>query len=158
MFLGVGCDGSGVEEEEMAPSIVLGEAFNGISIGDDEGTVRSTLRVPDLTVEGNDGSSRHYFYSDGSVDTLQISLIEASDVGFSGVSSISVTQGYRGRTVEGIKIGSTQTVVRRVLGMPTDMLAEWDYYSYPERTVVSFEYQDDQVVRISMYDRIAVGL
>lgn len=143
-------------EPEGPGIIVPGIGVEGIKLGDSKETVEATLGRP-TSVGWADGiyrSSRLYSYEEGGQPRLEFYFIDYGN-SYGPLDWIGIGPAYRGRTKEGIGIGSSLSKVREVYGAP-DTTLFWpdqriiaDFYCMNRRKF-EIHYKDSVVSVCSM--------
>jgi len=118
------CEDNGVEVVEGGPGIIVpGKSVEGIKLGDLKETVLAKLGHP-TSVGWSDGyyrSWRAYFYDEGSrVDAIikvHFNFIDNGD-SYGPLDLILIGPAYKGKTKEGIGIGSPLGKVHQAYGLP----------------------------------------
>ena len=111
----VGCDSAGGKQSD-AGRIVLGERVDGIPLGADTSLVRSALGVPTTIERGAGHVIYRYAHGDHAGFTIHFGMDLRSRP--DGTTSFALASPYRGKTREGIGIGSHRTRVVDALGDP----------------------------------------
>jgi hypothetical protein len=118
------CEDNGVEVIEGGPGIIVpGKSVEGIKLGDSKETVVTILGKPTLVgwADGYYRSWRAYTYEEGSpvnpIMELYFNFIDNGD-SYGPVDLIGIGSAYKGKTKEGIGVGSLLEKVHQAYGLP----------------------------------------
>lgn len=132
--------------------IVFGDNIEGVKSFDDSAAVIRKLGKP-TSIGYGDFRGYIFDYTEGALNYTHLIIMEEPLLGY-GVVSMSVEAPYRGRSKEGVKIGSERDFVINKLGTPERTQGEppnnIDIYQYHTKHF-SIEYESNKVKRISMF-------
>jgi len=114
-----GCD-QGVESDKMLGRIAIDDNVDGVRLGDDSIAVTQKLGNPNSVVLPAT-PSMIYMYTEGIHATMSVVIYYNK-----GVTQISVSPPYQGKTWDGIGIGSSRTYVISKLGDPAEDIPDYD--------------------------------
>jgi hypothetical protein len=128
LFFIISCKDAGVGVEEGGTSIIIpGKSVDGIKLGDSKETVEAKLGMP-TSVGWADGLYRGwrlYSYAEGTrlepYVKLQFYFIDNGE-DYGPVDWIGIGEAYKGKTREGIGIGSALEKVHQIYGLPSETL------------------------------------
>lgn len=147
LFAFLGCDVTDHESSDVG-RLVLGESVDGVGIGSDSLSVRGRLGVPAQIQRGNRFVMYRYTRAPHAGLSIQFGL--DANGSFDGSTSFSLSAPYRGKTAQGVGLGSSRAAVIRALGEPdfsnvgTSGLIHDRYESQRART--GFLYDEDELV------------
>jgi len=131
--------------------IVFGDNIEGVRIFDDSAAVVRKLGKP-TSIGYGDFRGYIFDYTKGVLNYTHLIIMEDPLLAY-GVVSMSVEAPYRGRSKEGIKIGSEREFVIDRLGTPERTQGEppdnIDLYKY-RTNYFSIDYESNKVKRITM--------
>lgn len=132
--------------------IVFGDNIEGVKVWDDSSTVINKLGQPSSIAIG-DWAGYWFEYKTDAINYTRVTLSATPLLG-NGVISMSVESPYKGKSKEGIGIGSDRDYVINELGNPnstnSDSSGITDTYKY-NFTYFSIAYADGKAKRISMF-------
>jgi hypothetical protein len=127
IFSPAACEQS-TEVDEGGPGLIVpGKSVEGIKLGDTKETVEAKLGRPTSVgwVDGLYRGWRHYTYAESSLVTrvnLQFLFIDNGG-SYGPIDEIVIGPAYRGKTKEGVSVGSALEKVHQVYGMPAKTLS-----------------------------------
>jgi len=137
-----GCD-QGVESDKMLGRIAIDDNIDGVRLGDDSISVTQKLGNPNSIVLPAT-PSMIYMYTEGIHANKSVVIYYKK-----GVTQISVSPPYQGKTWDGIGIGSSRTYVISKLGMPSGEIQDYDRYVF-EKSILLIHYDSVFVHSLSM--------
>ena len=130
--------------------IVFGQGIDGIKIGDDDNTVVAKLGQPTRIFKG-DFTGIVYCYEHDTSAFTYVGISDDPALGL-GVIGVTVEVRYRGKSKDGIGIGSERDFVIGKIGKPDATFAKnllQDSYFY-DRNTFAVIYENHRVLAISM--------
>ncbi|NLT50678.1 MAG: T9SS type A sorting domain-containing protein [Ignavibacteria bacterium] len=100
--------------------IIFGQSIEGIKLGDDSATVIDKLGLPEQIQTGDFGGFIFIYLLPDSSNRIKVTFMEEYD---SRVTAITVHE-YKGKTKDGIGIGSYRNDVLKIMGTPSSTYSE----------------------------------
>jgi|GEM_PF-3253963 len=143
-----------LDSDSDKPEIVFGDNIEGVRVWDDSTAVFRKLGIPSFRLVSD--IDKMFKYETGRLKYTQIVISDSPLLG-NGVINMMVKAPYKGRSKEGIGIGTDRTYVLRKLGEPDRTISTGMYttdnYHY-ESNFFSLEYNNNKVESISMFVQV----